>query len=169
MFPDKPEKRRASQLFKAALDSVIHDLGHVSCICFCGCWVRFSVHNYMFQIDGITIGSLDDVPAGAVTSFFRSLRNTLDFDFEDENEGWSWEWIPLLMWWTRFKIINFSSFEILGRWVSDELPTLFIFINCSTRELGSIEKFVVWHRPSCKGLHFLSIIYWFFIVSHQII
>lgn len=41
----------------------------------------------MFQIDGITIGSLDDIPGGAVTSFFRSVRNTLDFDFEDENEG----------------------------------------------------------------------------------
>ncbi|KAL4314789.1 hypothetical protein AHAS_Ahas15G0120200 [Arachis hypogaea] len=59
VFPDKPEKRRASELFKSALDS----------------------------IDGITIGSLDDVPAGPMTSFFRSVRNTLDFDFEDENEG----------------------------------------------------------------------------------
>ncbi|XWS16541.1 hypothetical protein CRYUN_Cryun34aG0097200 [Craigia yunnanensis] len=59
VFPDKPEKRRASQLFKAALDS----------------------------IDGISIGSLDDVPSGAVTTFFKSIKNTLDFDFEDENEG----------------------------------------------------------------------------------
>ncbi|XP_027344519.1 protein LOW PSII ACCUMULATION 3, chloroplastic isoform X3 [Abrus precatorius] len=87
VFPDIPEKRRASQLFKAALDS----------------------------IDGITLGSLDDVPAGPMTSFFRSVRNTLDFDFEDDNEG---------------------------RWQSSEPPSLYIFINCSTRELAYIEKYV---------------------------
>lgn len=40
------------------------------------------------QIEGLTIGSLDDIPAGPVTTFFRSVRSTLDFDFEDENEGW---------------------------------------------------------------------------------
>ncbi|XP_027906117.1 protein LOW PSII ACCUMULATION 3, chloroplastic [Vigna unguiculata] len=87
VFPDKPEKRRASQLFKTALDS----------------------------IDGITIGSLDDVPAGPMTSFFRSVRNTLDFDFEDENEG---------------------------RWQSSDPPSIYIFLNCSTRELAYIEKYV---------------------------
>ncbi|MED6216093.1 Protein lpa3 [Stylosanthes scabra] len=87
VFPDKPEKRRASELFKSALDS----------------------------IDGITIGSLDDVPAGPVSSFFRSVRNTLDFDFEDENED---------------------------RWKSSEPPSLYIFLNCSTRELANIEKYV---------------------------
>lgn len=41
-----------------------------------------------FQIGGISLGSLDDVPADAVTTFFRSLTKTLDFDFEDDNEGW---------------------------------------------------------------------------------
>ncbi|XP_030491904.2 protein LPA3 [Cannabis sativa] len=87
VFPDKPEKRRASELFRTAIDS----------------------------IDGITIGSLDDIPGDAVSSFFRSIRNTLDFDFEDENEG---------------------------RWTSTEPPSLYIFINCSTRELGTIEKYV---------------------------
>ena len=53
----------------------------------------FCDFNLLFfcQIDGITIGSLDDIPGDAVTSFFRSVRNTLDFDFEDENEGWFWE------------------------------------------------------------------------------
>ncbi|KAG2314532.1 hypothetical protein Bca4012_065227 [Brassica carinata] len=56
-FPDKPEKCRASQLFKAAFDS----------------------------IDGISIRSLDDIPGTSVTNFFRSIRSTLDFDFEDEN------------------------------------------------------------------------------------
>ncbi|KAL1355601.1 hypothetical protein AAHE18_05G125100 [Arachis hypogaea] len=77
--------RRASELFKSALDS----------------------------IDGITIGSLDDVPAGPMTSFFRSGRNTLDFDFEDENED---------------------------RWKSNEPPSLYIFLNCSMRELANIEN-----------------------------
>lgn len=99
VFPDKPEKRRASELFKAALDS----------------------------IEGITIGSLDDVPGDAVTSFFRSVRNTLDFDFEDENEG---------------------------RWVSNEPPSLYIFINCSTRELASIEKYVEKFAMSTSTLLF---------------
>lgn len=87
VFPDKPEKRRASQIFKTAIDS----------------------------IDGITIVSLDDLPGGAVTTFFRSIRNTLDFDFDDENEG---------------------------RWQSDKPPSLYIFLNCSTRDLPLIEKYV---------------------------
>ncbi|KAM3308054.1 protein LPA3 isoform X2 [Capsicum chacoense] len=99
VFPDKPEKRRATDLFKAALDS----------------------------IDGITIGSLDDIPGGAVTSFFRSVRNTLDFDFEDENEG---------------------------RWKSDQPPTLYIFINCSTRDLSYIEKYVDKFAKSTPSLLF---------------
>ncbi|CAI8601417.1 unnamed protein product [Vicia faba] len=99
VFPDKPEKLRASKLFKAALDSV----------------------------DGITIGSLDDVPAGPMASFFRSVRNTLDFDFEDENEG---------------------------RWQSSEPPSLYIFINCSTRELGYIEKYVEKFASSTPTLLF---------------
>ncbi|KAJ8755198.1 hypothetical protein K2173_018996 [Erythroxylum novogranatense] len=99
VFPDKPEKRRASQLFKAALDSM----------------------------DGITIGSLDDVPSGALTSFFKSIRNTLDFDFEDDNEG---------------------------RWQSNEPPSLYIFINCSTRELAIIEKYVEKFAMSTPALLF---------------
>ncbi|TKY64635.1 LOW PSII ACCUMULATION 3 protein [Spatholobus suberectus] len=99
VFPDKPEKRRASQLFKAALDS----------------------------IDGITIGSLDDVPAGPMSSFFRSVRNTLDFDFEDDNED---------------------------RWQSSEPPSLYIFINCSTRELAYIEKYVEKFATSTPTLLF---------------
>ncbi|CAK9310352.1 unnamed protein product [Citrullus colocynthis] len=99
VFPDKPEKRRASELFKTALDS----------------------------IDGITVSSLDDVPAGPVTSFFRSVRNTLDFDFEDENAG---------------------------RWTSSDPPSLYIFINCSTRELGLIEKYVETFASSIPTLLF---------------
>nr|KJB56516.1 hypothetical protein B456_009G123400 [Gossypium raimondii] len=94
-----PEKRRASELFKAALDS----------------------------IDGISIGSLDDVPSDAVTSFFKSIKNTLDFDFVDENEG---------------------------RWEPKEPPTLYIFINCSTRELSVIEKYVEKYAPSTPTLLF---------------
>lgn len=91
VFPDKPEKRRACQLFKTALDS----------------------------IENITIGSLDDVPSGAVTTFFKSIRNTLDFDFEDDSEG---------------------------RWESTEPPSLYMFINCSTRELSVIEKKNMHHQ-----------------------
>ncbi|KAL2936596.1 Protein LOW PSII ACCUMULATION 3 chloroplastic [Bienertia sinuspersici] len=87
VFPDKPEMRRASEIFKTALDS----------------------------IDGVSICSLDDVPGGAVSSFFRSIRDTLDFDFEDENEG---------------------------RWKSDDPPSLYMFLNCSTRDLSMIEKYV---------------------------
>ncbi|XP_043713704.1 protein LPA3 isoform X2 [Telopea speciosissima] len=68
-----------------------------------------------YKIDGVTIGSLDDIPSGPVSSFFKSIRSTLDFDFEDDNEG---------------------------RWESDKPPSLFIFINCSTRELSVIEKYV---------------------------
>lgn len=44
-------------------------------------------YSSFFQVDGITIGSLDDIPAGPVASFFKSVRSTLDFDFDDENEG----------------------------------------------------------------------------------
>ncbi|XP_028547451.1 protein LOW PSII ACCUMULATION 3, chloroplastic isoform X3 [Dendrobium catenatum] len=87
VFPDKPEKRRASQLFKAALDT----------------------------INGVSLSSLDDVPSGPVTSFFKSIRNTLDFDFADYNED---------------------------LWKSNEPPSLFVFINCSTRDLSLIEKYV---------------------------
>nr|BAJ93560.1 predicted protein [Hordeum vulgare subsp. vulgare] len=87
VFPDQPEKRRAAQIFKTAID----------------------------QIEGISIGSLDDLPAGPVDTFFKSIRITLDFDFSDDNED---------------------------RWKSDEPPQLYIFINSSTRDLASIEKYV---------------------------
>ncbi|GFZ17250.1 low PSII Accumulation 3 [Actinidia rufa] len=99
VFPDKPEKRRASELFKAAFD----------------------------LIDGISIGSLDDVPSDPVSTFFSSIRNTLDFDFEDDNEG---------------------------RWQSDEPPSLYIFINCSTRELSSVEQYVEKFATSTPALLF---------------
>ncbi|KAL8232302.1 hypothetical protein R6Q57_002080 [Mikania cordata] len=99
VFPDKPEKRRASELFKSAIDLV----------------------------DGVTIGSLDDIPAGPVASFFKSVRNTLDFDFDDENEG---------------------------RWQSDKPPTLYVFICCSTRELATIEKYLEKFGASTPALLF---------------
>ncbi|CAN6687177.1 unnamed protein product [Malus baccata var. baccata] len=99
VFPDKPEKRRASEQFKTAIDS----------------------------LDDITIGSLDDVPSGPVTKFFQSIRDTLDFDFEDENEG---------------------------RWASSQPPSLYIFINCSTRELAPIEKYVETFAMSTPTLLF---------------
>lgn len=84
VFPDKPEKRRSTQLFKAALDSVTSlDSDYTSLVS-----RYFLFYNRLSsQIDGITVGCLDDVPSGPVTSFFKSVRNTLDFDFEDDNEG----------------------------------------------------------------------------------
>ncbi|XP_044410754.1 protein LPA3 isoform X3 [Triticum aestivum] len=87
VFPDQPEKRRASQIFKTAID----------------------------QIEGISISSLDDLPTGPVDTFFKSIRSTLDFDFADDNED---------------------------QWKSDEPPSLYIFINSSTGDLSSIEKYV---------------------------
>ncbi|KAL5984288.1 Protein lpa3 [Asimina triloba] len=101
VFPDKPEKRRASQIFRTALETV----------------------------NGLTIGSLDDVPSGPVTNFFKSIRNTLDFDFADDNDG-------------------------EGRWRSDEPPSLFVFINCSTRDLSVIEKYVETFAESTPVLLF---------------
>lgn len=99
VFPDKPEKRRATELFKAALDSV----------------------------DGVSVGSLDDIPGGPVTTFLRSVRNTLDFDFEDENEE---------------------------RWKPDKPPSIYIFINSSTRDLALIEKYVEKFASSTPALLF---------------
>ncbi|XBH76075.1 hypothetical protein VPH35_102777 [Triticum aestivum] len=87
VFPDQPEKRRASQIFKTAID----------------------------QIEGISISSLDDLPTGPLDTFFKSIRSTLDFDFADDNED---------------------------QWKSDEPPSLYIFINSSTGDLSSIEKYV---------------------------
>lgn len=53
---------------------------------------------FAFQIDGISIGSLDDIPSGPITTFFKSIRNTLDFDFEEDNEG--------LFYWCIFFLLN---------------------------------------------------------------
>ncbi|CAN6325299.1 unnamed protein product, partial [Urochloa humidicola] len=99
VFPDQPEKRRASELFRTAIDT----------------------------IEGVTISSLDDVPTDPVNSFFKSIRNTLDFDFSDDNED---------------------------RWKSDEPPSLYIFINSSTRDLASIEKYVEKFATSVPALLF---------------
>ncbi|ONK79805.1 uncharacterized protein A4U43_C01F10250 [Asparagus officinalis] len=99
VFPDQPEKRRASELFKTAIDN----------------------------IGAVILGSLDDVPSGAVKSFFKSIRSTLDFDFADDNED---------------------------RWKSDEPPSLYVFINCSTRDLSSIEKYVEKFAPTIPALLF---------------
>ncbi|KAG2648058.1 hypothetical protein PVAP13_1NG053900 [Panicum virgatum] len=99
VFPDQPEKRRASQIFRTAIDT----------------------------IEGITVSSLDDVPTDPVNSFFKSIRNTLDFDFSDDNED---------------------------RWKSDEPPSLYIFINSSTRDLASIEKYVEKFATSVPALLF---------------
>ncbi|KQJ92910.1 protein LOW PSII ACCUMULATION 3, chloroplastic [Brachypodium distachyon] len=99
VFPDQPEKRRASQLFRTAIDS----------------------------IEGVTVSSLDDLPSGPINNFFKSIVSTLDFDFSDDNED---------------------------RWKSDEPPSLYIFINSSTRDLSSIEKYVETFAPSTPSVLF---------------
>ncbi|KAH9298333.1 hypothetical protein KI387_030015, partial [Taxus chinensis] len=99
VFPDKPEKRRASRGFQTALE----------------------------LINGISLGSLDDVQGGAVNNLFSSIRDALDFDFEESNEG---------------------------KWESTEAPSLFIFINCSTRELSQVEKYVETFATSTPALLF---------------
>ncbi|KAF8405565.1 hypothetical protein HHK36_010472 [Tetracentron sinense] len=116
VFPDKPEKRRACQLFKTALDT----------------------------INGITIGTLDDVPSGPVSTFFRSIRNTLDFDFDDDNEGDT----------HGLFLEPFGLMKMQCRWESDEPPSLYIFINCSTRELSAIEEYVEKFAKSTPALLF---------------
>lgn len=99
VFPDEPEKRRASRVFRTALE----------------------------LINGVSFGSLDKVQSGAVKSFFSSIRNTLDFDFEESGEG---------------------------KWESTEEPSLFIFVNCSTRELSEVEKYVETFATSTPALLF---------------
>ncbi|BFI25146.1 hypothetical protein MPTK2_1g18310 [Marchantia polymorpha subsp. ruderalis] len=59
IFPDQPERRRASRLFKSALELT-------TCISF---------------------GCLDDVPGGAGKSILGQLRSVFDFDFEEDVEG----------------------------------------------------------------------------------
>lgn len=60
----------------------------------------------LFQIDGITIRLLDDVPGGPITKFFRFTRNTLDFDFEDESPlGEVYMHLSYALWAFKFRII----------------------------------------------------------------
>eukprot|EP00252_Welwitschia_mirabilis_P005047 TRINITY_DN15457_c0_g1_i1.p1 TRINITY_DN15457_c0_g1~~TRINITY_DN15457_c0_g1_i1.p1 ORF type:complete len:380 (-),score=69.12 TRINITY_DN15457_c0_g1_i1:294-1433(-) len=66
-------------------------------------------------ITGISIGSLDDVQGGTIKSLFNSIRSTLDMDFGSSNEG---------------------------KWESAEQPSLYVFVNCSTRELVEVEQYV---------------------------
>eukprot|EP00261_Vitis_vinifera_P036633 XP_019077876.1 PREDICTED: protein LOW PSII ACCUMULATION 3, chloroplastic isoform X3 [Vitis vinifera] len=53
-----------------------------------------------------------------------------------------------------FKTALDSLFTNVGRWESKEAPSLYIFINCSTRELAAIEKFVEKFAPSTPTLLF---------------
>jgi hypothetical protein len=60
IFPDKPERRRASRIFRTALE----------------------------LSSGVSVGCLDDAPSGgAVKSFWGSVRGALDFDFGEDVEG----------------------------------------------------------------------------------
>lgn len=47
----------------------------------------------------------------------------------------------------RLTFSSLSSLAIAGRWQPHNPPSLYIFIKCSTRELASIEKYVVWLFP----------------------
>lgn len=80
------------------------------------------------QVDGISIGSLDDIPGTPVTNFFRSIRSTLDFDFEDENESIA-------------KLQSFhlkqSFFASIFAMLTDGLLHLVMKIMCSYRFLGA--------------------------------
>ncbi|MCO5563033.1 hypothetical protein L7F22_016669 [Adiantum nelumboides] len=87
VFADKPEKRRATRVFKSTLE----------------------------MIDGISFGSLDDIPGGGGNNFLRSLQSALDFDFSNEEEG---------------------------KWQNENNPSLYFFVGCSTSELPAVETFV---------------------------
>ncbi|KAL0354885.1 UNVERIFIED_CONTAM: protein LOW PSII ACCUMULATION 3, chloroplastic [Sesamum radiatum] len=80
VFPDKPEKRRASELFKAALDSNLN------------CYISNNLETNRYP----------DYPPKQLISDSVHLR----------------------------------------RWKSDQPPSLYIFINSSTRDLSIIEKYV---------------------------
>ena len=59
VFPDKPERRRASRTFGSAIEMT-------------GC---------------VSIGCLDDAPRSGGRSFWGSIRSSLDFDFGENVEG----------------------------------------------------------------------------------
>lgn len=59
VFPDKPERRRASRTFGSAIEMT-------------GC---------------VSIGCLDDAPRSGGRSFWGSIRGALDFDFGEDVEG----------------------------------------------------------------------------------
>lgn len=99
VFPDRPEKRRASRVFRSAVE----------------------------LIDGVSFGSLDDVPSEAGTNFFKSLKNALDFDFEADDEG---------------------------KWKNSKDPSLYFFVNCSTSELPTVEKYVDTFAPNVPSVLF---------------
>ncbi|KAL6629716.1 hypothetical protein ACP70R_029481 [Stipagrostis hirtigluma subsp. patula] len=125
VFPDQPEKRRATQLFRTAIDT----------------------------IEGVTVSSLDDVPTDPVNSFFKSIRNTLDFDFSDDNEISKPSSVEKLSNYRQTPYVKSHHFRI-DRWKSDEPPSLYIFINSSTRDLSSIEKYVEKFAQSVPALLF---------------
>ncbi|KAM7475847.1 hypothetical protein LguiB_023090 [Lonicera macranthoides] len=108
-----------STLLRQSSTLFTHDLGLS--------WTFYLMQSFLLWVEGISIGSLDDVASGPVNSFFKSIRNTLDFDFEDDNEG---------------------------RWQASMSPSLYVFINCSTRELATIEKYVEQFATSTPTLLF---------------
>lgn len=87
VFPDKPERRRAVRVFKSTLE----------------------------MIDGVSFGSLDDIPSSGGSNFLKSLQSAFDFDFGEEEEG---------------------------KWQNDNNPTLYFFVGCTTSELPAVETYV---------------------------
>ena len=53
----------------------------------------------------------------------------------------------------RLTLHSLASLTNAGCWQSDEPPSLYIFINSSTRELATIEKYVVGYLYSWKFSH----------------
>jgi hypothetical protein len=73
---------------------------------------------------------------------FHSLASLFFFFFF----GMPGSWMDLLFCFNENSFYHsLASLTNAGRWQSNEPPSLYIFINCSTRELGTIEKYVVCH------------------------
>ncbi|KAH7405340.1 hypothetical protein KP509_15G066500 [Ceratopteris richardii] len=87
VFPDKPEKKRATRVFKSTLELV----------------------------NGVSFGSLDDIPGDGGKSFLKSLQSALDLDFSNEEEV---------------------------KWQNEGNPALYFFVGCSTSELPAVETYV---------------------------
>lgn len=105
VFPDKPEKRRASRVFKSALE----------------------------LMSGISFGSLDDVPGGPGNNFLKTLRNALDFDFENDEEGeWKKDDIPALYFFVNCSTSELPAIEKYVDMFAGEVPAILFNLELDT-------------------------------------